>query len=44
MKTFLPEKRKINNVNKLVTTLKNKKRYVVHISALKQALNHSLKF
>ena len=40
---FLPEKRKINNVNKLVTTLKNKKRYVVHISALKQALNHGLK-
>ena len=41
---FLPEKRKINSTTKLVTTLYDKKNYVVHISALKQALNHGLKF
>ena len=41
---FLPEKRKINGVEKLITTLENKKKYVVHISALKLALNHGLKF
>ena len=41
---FLPEKRKINSTTKLVTTLYDKKYYVVHISALKQALNHGLKF
>ena len=41
---FLPEKRKINGTTKLVTTLYDKKNYVVHISALKQALNHGLKF
>ena len=40
---FLPEKRKINGVEKLITTLEDKKRYVVHILALKQALNHGLK-
>ena len=38
---FLPERRKINKVEKLVTTLEE--RYEVHISALKQALNHGLK-
>ena len=32
---FLPERRKINKVEKLVTTLEDKERYVVHISALK---------
>ena len=40
---FLPERRKINKVEKLFTTLEDKERYVVHISALKQALNHGLK-
>ena len=34
---FLPVKQ-----NKLLTTLEDKKNYVVHISALKQALNHGL--
>ena len=38
------ERRKTNGVEKLITTLKNKKRYVVHILALKLALNHGLKF
>ena len=41
--SFLPERRKINGVKKLVATLEDKERYVVHISALKQALNHGLK-
>ena len=41
---FLPERKKINNVEKLVCTLENKRNYVVHIVALKQALNHGLIF
>ena len=40
---FLPERRKINRVEKLFTTLEDKEKYVVHISALKQGLNHGLK-
>ena len=40
---LLPERRKINKVEKLVTTQDDKENYVVHISALKQALNHGLK-
>ena len=40
---FLPERKKINGVNKLVTTLENKKRYLVHLVTLKQALNYGLK-
>ena len=40
---FLPERRKINGVEKLVTTLEDKKGYVVHILALKLALNHGLR-
>ena len=41
---FLPERKKINGVNKLVTTLENNKRYIVHLITLKQALNYGLKF
>ena len=41
---FLPERKRINKVEKLVTTLEDKEHYVVHISVLKQALNHGLKF
>ena len=40
---FLPEKMKIDKTQKLVCNLRNKKKYVVHISILKQALNHGLK-
>ena len=34
----------INKCKKLVCNLYNKKKYVVHIKSLKQALNHGLKF
>ena len=40
---FLPERMKINKCNKLTCTVQNKKNYVIHIRALKQALNHGLK-
>ena len=40
---FLPEKRKINGVNKLLTTLEDKDSYATHISTLKKALNHGSK-
>ena len=35
---------KIDKCKKLVCNLRNKKKYVVHIKSLKQALNHGLKF
>ena len=40
---FLPKRMKINKCKKLVCNLRNKKKYVVHIRSLKQALNHRLK-
>ena len=40
---FLPERMKIDKCKKLVCNLRNKKKYVVHIRSLKQALNHGLK-
>ena len=40
---FLPERMKINKCKKLACNLYNKKKYVVHINSLKQALNHGLK-
>ena len=39
---FLPERMKINKFSKLVCTLHDKENYVIHIRALKQALNHGL--
>ena len=39
----LPERMKINKCTKLVCSTGNKENYVVHIRALKQALNHGLK-
>ena len=39
---FLAERMKINKCNKLVCNLYDKKNYVVHIRALKQALNYGL--
>ena len=40
---FLAERIKIDKNQKLVCNLRDKKKYVVHISILKQALNHGLK-
>ena len=40
---FLPERMEINKCKKLVCNLYDKKKYVVHIKSLKQALNHKLK-
>ena len=39
----LPERMKIDKTKKLVCNLYDKKKYVVHISILKQALDHGLK-
>ena len=41
---FLPKRMEIHKCKKLVCNLQNKKKYVVHIKSLKQALNHGLKF
>ena len=40
---FLPERMEINKCKILVCNLYDKKKYVVHINSLKQALNHGLK-
>ena len=40
---FLPERMKIDKTKKLVCNLHDKKKYVVHISILRQALDHGLK-
>ena len=40
---FLPKRMKIDKCKKLVCDLRDKKKYVVHIKSLKQALNHGLK-
>ena len=40
---FLAERKVINKTSKLITSFENKKEYVIHIAALKQALNHGLK-
>ena len=39
---FLSERMEVKKCKKLVCNLFNKKKYVVHINALKQALNHGL--
>ena len=36
---FLPERKKIEKCNKLVCNIHDKENYVVHIRALKEALN-----
>ena len=40
---FLPERMQIDKTQKLVCNLHDKRKYVVHISILKEALNHGLK-
>ena len=39
---FLPDRMKVNKVNKLVCNLNDKENYSIHVLALKQALNHGL--
>ena len=39
---FIPKRKKIGKCNKLICDFHYKKNYVVHIRALKQALNHGL--
>ena len=40
---FLSERMEVNKCKKLICNLFNKKKYIAHINALKQALNHGLK-
>ena len=40
---FLPEREKVEKVEKLICRIEDKEEYVIHIRALKQALNHGLK-
>ena len=40
---FLPERKKVERVGKLTCSIEGKEKYVIHIRALKQALNHGLK-
>ena len=40
---FLPDRKKILKIEKLVFGIEDKEKYVIHINALKQALNHGLK-
>ena len=39
---FLPERKKLEKVKKLVCSIGDTKRHVIHIRAVKQALNHGL--
>ena len=39
---FLPERIKVEKVEKLVANLKDRTEYLIHIRNLKQALNHGL--
>ena len=39
---FLPERKKVEKVEKLICSIEDKEKYVIHIRALKQALNHRL--
>ena len=40
---FLPERKNVNEVEKLIFDIEDKKKYVIHIRALKQALNNGLR-
>ena len=39
---FLPERKKVEKVEKLICSIEDKEKYVIHIRALKQALNYRL--
>ena len=40
----MSESKKVNKVKKLICEIKDKKKYVIYIRALKQVLNNGLKF
>ena len=40
---FLPERKKLEKVEKLVCSIEDKEKYVIHIRALKHVLNNGLK-
>ena len=40
----MPESKKVSKVEKLICDIEDKKKYVIYIRALKQALNHGLRF
>ena len=40
---FLPERKKVEKVEKLICSIENKKKYVIHIRTLKKASNHGFK-
>ena len=40
---FLPERKKVEKVKKLICGIEDKKNYVIHIRAVKQALNRGLR-
>ena len=40
---FLTESKKLNKVEKLTCDMEDKKKYVIHIRVLEQALNHGLR-
>ena len=40
---FLPERRKLDKVEKIASRIEDKGKYVIHMRALKQALNNGLK-
>ena len=40
---FLSERKKVEKVQKLICSIEDKEKYVIHIRALKQLLNHGLK-
>ena len=39
---FSPERKKVNKIDKLICSIEEKEKYVMHIRVLKQALNHGL--
>ena len=39
---FLPERKKVEKVEKLICSIEDKEKYVIHKRALKQALNHRI--
>ena len=40
----MPESKKVNKVEKLICDIEDKKKYVIHVRALKQALNNEFRF